>query len=332
MDRPREAYDSDSKAKKYKSFLGIRSDRLIFIICLFIASLFWLLIKLSHVYSVNYSLGVKYNNAPSSLRLTNIVDSTLDLSLTARGFAILKLNLFNDMDLLDIDLGNYNIDHKEGIEYSINTQELITTLSELVNVDEKDIKLSRTALVFEMEKTGEKKVTIIPDFDIVFASQYDLYKDVSVEPAEVIVYGPQNVLDSLAFIITDKLILTDINSNQLVKVDLKNPNSSLLSFQNSKVTLNFEVEKFTESELDVPINLSSISYKIKTFPSQVKVYYKVAQKDFNEVRAHQFNIVPVVDNLDIVYVKKLPIKVAKHPEFVRNIRIVPKEVEFLIIK
>ncbi len=332
MDDKPDAYNSNSNTKKFKSFLGIRSDRLIFIICLLIASMFWLLIKLSDIYSVNYSFGLKYNNVPAELRLTDLTDSILDLSLTARGFAILKMNLFNNMDVLDINLANYTIDHKGGNKYSIYTQELIQSLSELVNVDEKDIQFSRAILLFEMEKTGEKLMPIIPNFSIEFAKQYDLLEEVKSEPQEVKVYGPQKLLDTLSFIDTQKLILTEVASDKVIKVALNNPYPNLLTFEDENVDLYFEIEKFTESEIVVPVNLSGLQYNIKTFPSQVLVYFKVAQKDFNEVRPHQFNIIPVVDNLDIVHAKKLPLKIYQHPDFVRNIRIVPSEVEFLIIK
>ena len=71
-------YNTAKKQEKNKSPFRFRSDRLIFIICILFASLFWLLIKLSDVYSVNYSFRVTYNNVPSALRLTKMVDSTLD--------------------------------------------------------------------------------------------------------------------------------------------------------------------------------------------------------------------------------------------------------------
>lgn len=331
MDSVEESY-GEKQPGKVKTLLGIRSNRLIFIICLFIASFFWLLIKLSDVYTVNYSFGIKYNTPPSSLRLTKIVDSTLDLRLTARGFAILKLNLFNDMDILDINLSNYSIDKKDGSEYALYTQELVNTLSELVNVDEKDIKLSRTVLIFEMEKAGEKLLPVIPDYDIKFTEPFDLYRDVIVSPEKIKVYGPQKILDSLFFIVTDKLILENVISSQVKKVELDNPYPDLLTFEDREILLTFEVEKFTESELVVPVNLSSIGYEIKTFPSQVTVYYKVAQKDYNEVRPHQFNIIPIADDLSITHAKKLPLRIDKEPDFVRNLRMDPREVEFLIIK
>ncbi len=332
MDGTNDTYNSDNKHKKYKTFLGIRSDRLIFFICLLIASLFWLLIKLSGTYSVNYTFGVVYNSPPPSLRITKVIDSTLDLSLTARGFAILKMNLFNDMDVLGINLENYTIDHKGGNRYSIYSQELRQRLAELVNVDEKDIQLSRAVLTFEMEKTGEKILPIVPDYVINYANQYDLYNDVSTDPKTIKVYGPQGVLDTLKNIGAKRLILDKVKTDQVLSIELNNPNPELLSFEEKKVLLYFEVEKFTESELLVPINLSNLDFNIKTFPSQVKVFYRVAQKDFNEVRAHQFNIFPVVDNLDVIHAHKLPLKISKKPDFVRNVRIVPTEVEFLIIK
>ena len=117
-----------------------------------------------------------------------------------------------------------------------------------------------------------------------------------------------------------------------MKVELENPDPGLLSLGQSEVTLFFKVEKFTESEITLPVNLNNLNYKIKLFPSQVKVYYRVAQSDFNKVQTSQFNIYPVLDNMDILQAHKLPLRLSKQPDFVRNVRIVPLEVEYLIIK
>jgi len=325
-------YSSDKEQENNKSFFRVRNDRFIFFLCILIASLFWVLIKLSDVYSVNYSFKVTYNNVPPELRLTKLVDSTLNLNLTARGFSILKMNLFSDMEDLDINLDNYSVEHRSGVRYSIYTQELMENLAELIGVGEKDIIFSKATLNFEMEKTGEKQVPVVPNYSLSFVNQYDLYKDVSVEPGDVMVYGPKNVLDTLTQVFTKKLILENLMADQVVVVGLENPDVGILNYGKDEVSLDFEVEKFTESELDVSINLSNLKYQIKTFPSQVKIYYRVAQSDFNEVRPHQFNIYPAINNMDILQAQKLPLKLSKQPDFVRNIRIVPSEVEFLIIK
>lgn len=325
-------YHSEKDRKKKQSFFRFRSDRLILIICIIIASLFWLLIKLSDDYTVNYSFKVSYNNVPSDLRLTKIIDSTLNLNLTARGFIILRMNLFDDMENLDINLDNYSIESKGGIVYAIYTNALTERFADIVGVNENDIHFSKATLTFDMEKTGEKRVLVVPDYSLNFVNQYDLYNEVKADPAFIMVYGPENVIDTIANISTKQLVLENVMSDQTVKVELENPNPNLLSFNHDEIILFFKVDKFTESDITVSINLSNLPYKIKTFPSQVKVFYRVAQVDFNEVRSHQFNIYPVINNLDILQAYKLQLKLSKQPDFVRNVRIVPSDVEFLIIK
>ncbi len=332
MEGSSDEYKSDIAGKKRNLLFGIRNDRLIFIICLLIATLFWLLIKLSDDYSVDYRFRINHENPPPSLRLTAAIDTIIDVRFTARGFTILKMNIFNDMENMNVDLNEFVIDHREGVLYSINTKKIRENISEWANISENNVTLSMDELRFHMEKTGEKVIEIYPKYNISFTKQFDLYNNVSTSPDKVKVFGPQRILDTLTGIFTKNLMLVDISTDQDVEIELDNPAPGLLTFDESIVKMFFEVEKFTESELNVPVNLSNLKYTINTFPSHVKVFYRVAQKDFNKVRPHQFNIYPVVDNMDILHAHKLPLKVSKHPDFVRNIRVVPTEVEFLIIK
>ncbi len=325
-------YNSEGKQDKRTRIFRFKSDRLVFFICILIAAIFWLLIKLSDIYTVENSFNLTYDNEPSGLRVTNLIDSTLDLNLTARGFAILKLNLFNDMENLDINLENYTVEPKDNSRYAIYTQELTSKLAEIVGVSENNIQFSKAMLAFEMETTQEKIVSVVPNYSLSFVSQFDLYKRVISDPEFVTVYGPQSILDTLTSIFTEKLVLENVMSNHEVIVGLNNPNSELLRLSTDEAILKLTVEKFTESDIIVPINNSTFDQEIKTFPSQVLVSYRVAQIDFNKVRSSQFNIFPAHNNLDLLKVKKLPLRLSKQPDFVRNVRIVPAYVEFLIIK
>ena len=309
-----------------------RNERFVFIMCVFIATSFWLLIKLSEIYNVNYELKVHYDNPPSELRLTEIADTTLTLNFTARGFAILKMNLFEDMDNLDIDLNNYSIEENGKDKYSIYTSELSTNLAQMTGVDENKISFSKPVLFFKMEKTGEKVVPLLPDYQLNFAEQFELYSEVKVTPNTVKIYGPQSVLDTIQNLKTNKIVLNNVNSDVVEKVSISNPKPDLITIGPNDVSIFFKVAKFTESHISVKVNVNKLKYSIQTFPLQVEVYYKIAQKDFKKVRSHQFDIQPVVGDFDIVYAKKLPLKIVQQPDFVRNVRIIPAEVEFLIIK
>ena len=84
--------------------------------------------------------------------------------------------------------------------------------------------------------------------------------------------------------------------------------------------------------IEIPININGVGKNIKLFPKTVYVHFKVAQKDYNNVRANQFEVIPDIENIDIQNVVRLHLKLNKKPEFVRNITLDPSDVEFLIIK
>ena len=325
-------YNSNPNQKKSGSLFRFKSDRLLFFICILIAAVFWLLIKLSATYTVDNSFQLSYKSEPAGLRVTKVIDSSLHLNLTARGFLILKMNLFNDMDNLAINLDNYTIESNDNSRYSIYTQELTDKLADIIGVGKQNIQFSKAKLSFEMEKSGEKLVKVIPNYSLSYISQYDMYKKVTCEPEYINVYGPQNILDTLNNIYTNNLIRENVMSNFVSKVKLINPSPDLLRLSITDISLNFKVEKFTESEITVPINHKNLNYNIVTFPSQAKVFYQIAQIDFNKIQSNQFDVFPVTKNIDIKEVNKLPLKLSKQPNFVRNVRIVPSSVEFLIIK
>ena len=76
-----------------------RNDNWIFFTAILVSILFWILIKLSDPYTVPYSLRVNYTNVPKEKRMTFISDSSITINITARGFEIVNLNLFEDTEV-----------------------------------------------------------------------------------------------------------------------------------------------------------------------------------------------------------------------------------------
>jgi len=101
-----------------------RKDNLIFLLCLIIATSFWLLIKLSDNYAVSYNLKVKYIHVPEKKRLTKIIDTTLSVNFTAKGYDILKLRLFVNPKQITVDLNKVELNKLNNGIYYINTNYL----------------------------------------------------------------------------------------------------------------------------------------------------------------------------------------------------------------
>ncbi|NOX86606.1 MAG: hypothetical protein GXO86_11700, partial [Chlorobi bacterium] len=140
-----------------------KSDNLVFLICIIIASIFWLLIKLSAVYNETYHFRVNYYNVPEGRNMSRIIDSTLDVTIKAKGFAILRLNLFEDMENINIDLKDMGLMAKNGNVYQISTDRLKEKIGDAIGIRPSDVGISRSSLRFVLEKLAEKTVPVSPD-------------------------------------------------------------------------------------------------------------------------------------------------------------------------
>jgi hypothetical protein len=309
-----------------------RIDNLIFFICIIIAAVFWTLIKLSEFYTESVDMKIGYINIPEGKKLTALDDSAVSVNISARGFAIMRMWLFEDMDNLNINLDNFNIDRREGNHFYVYTQEMKERLAELFSVSDTEIEFSKTTLGFVLEDLAEKKIRVVENLDLKFRQEFDLYEPPVMTPEEVLVYGPAEMLDSISYLETERLAFTLIDEDLSAEVRIANPNPELLEISPDVVTVSLRVEKYTESSIEIPIDFSSINVQVKTFPSIVKVNFQVARKDFTLVQPGQFHVVPEIEGVDIQNTDRLHLKLIRQPEIIRNPWIVPADIEYLIIK
>jgi len=308
-----------------------RSNHLTFIIFIIISSVFWLLIKLSQEYSQTYDMQIIYKDVPANKLLTQKIDSTVKFNIKARGFYLVELSLLHPDELI-VHLKNYTIHKADEDVYYISTLPLKENIARLLDISPSNISFSKNILSFLLEKLQSKKVKVINDITLEFSGSFNLYKPVSLKPAEVMVYGPKSVLDTIEGIKTKHLKIGNIMQDKALDVDLVNPLPELTHVEPDKVMLSVKVAKFTQSGISIPINTSVSRYTLETFPKRVTVYFDVALKDYDKVNAGQFTVSPVIENVDLKTARKLNLKVTDHPDFVRNIMLEPDNVEFIIIK
>lgn len=311
---------------------GSNSKHLIFIICVLIASFFWLLIKLSDQYNESFFFKVNYFNAPKKQLLTSIIDTNLIINVEATGFEMMNLILSEDLENLNIDLNKCEILPEDEDVYYITTSELKEKISENIGIPLDQIEISSQKLEFRMEGLFEKIVMVNNQMKFNFAPQYKLYNSIIISPNKIKIFGPKNILDTINSINTNKKEILNISNFIDENIGLINPNKELIHFSEDKVNIKATVEKFTESSLEMPIDLSNINHKIKAFPNTVKVFFTVAQKDFSNIRKSQFKVQANLKNTDIITANKLQLEIIEKPDFVNGIRIQPSEIEFLIIK
>ncbi|MCB2208422.1 MAG: hypothetical protein KQH67_08990 [Bacteroidetes bacterium] len=309
-----------------------RSDNFILLLCIIIAAFFWLLIKLSNSYDVSYTTYIAYENVPVEKRLTKIIDSSLVIGFKARGYDILKLNITENMKLLTLDLTAYQLKKANNDEYYINTGLIAQELANYININESDIFLSKSTLSFVLSDLHVKEIGVQGRLELGFKDQFDLYEKEMIRPKTVSVFGPLSVLDTMTNVYTEKLKLAMVNEDKSIQVKLYNPLPDILNIEPGEVNVQLRVERFTESSVEIEVDVSSLPENVRTFPSTVQVNFKVAQKDFSNIQSNQFKVIPDVGQTDLTSAKRLHLTLVEKPDFIRNEWITPTDVEFLIIK
>jgi hypothetical protein len=307
-----------------------KRDHLVFIVCLVLAASFWFLIKLSDVYPVSYNLKIKYTHIPVGKLITQLKDSTVTVHFKSNGYNLLDLMLHRQLDSLAVDLSECDTRKTSGREYTVLTASLRETMAQRLGVNDRDLEFSKPMLAFYMEQLHKVKKKVIPLLNLKFKSQFRLY-GYEVKPLRVKVYGPKQMLDTLKNIYTRVIRMEDLAEDKKIWVAIANPNPKMLRFYPDKVQVNLDVEKYTERSLTVPVDVSQIEPAIRTFPMNVMVNFNVFVRDYEKIQPGQFRVVPNIKNIDLRTVKKLRLELVSAPKKVSNIRLVPTEVEFIIV-
>jgi hypothetical protein len=315
--------DEDRKADN-------KRDHLIFLICILLAAGFWFLIKLSDSYSVSYRLKIKYTHVPAGKLITAIDDSSTIVHFQSIGYNLLDLMLHRKLDSLTINLSECNIRRQNGNVYAISTSGLRENVAQALAVNDRDLEFAKPELRFNMERLHKRAVKISAMLDLGFKSQFNLY-NYKVVPATITIYGPRQILDTLKVLRTASVHLENLDGNQKVSVAIQNPYPRLLKLFPPKVHIDLNVERYTEQRIQIPIDVSAVRPEIRTFPTTVSVNFNVFIRDYEKIHAAQFKIIPNDKNIDLRKVKTLRLELVSSPKEISNVRIVPPEVEFIIV-
>ncbi|NQU54928.1 MAG: YbbR-like domain-containing protein [Bacteroidetes bacterium] len=302
----------------------------VFLVCLLIATVLWFLNALSKDYSTTISYPVKYVSAPKNQFLSNKPPSKLELKVDAHGFTLLRHKLSLSFSPIVLNLTNLtqNMESNSGT-YSIRTNSLVRRISDQVSseITITDILPEYFNVVLDSLKT--KIIPVELDIEIEFRPQFNLKEPISTTPENVKITGPATILDTIYSLKTVQKSFTKLDSDIEKEIDLFLPDKTTISPKN--VTINIAVEKFTEKEMKIPIEIINkpVNAKIKLFPSEIKVLFTVGLSEFDNIKSSDFRA--LVDyNLIESGVENMKVTMGKKPNYIQMVRFNPETVEFLI--
>ena len=326
--------DSANRDKPERKFADarLRYQFFLFLFCLLASVSFWLLIKLSNEYTFSFTIPVKIANVSNGRILTGISDSAIQISLKAQGYKLVLLKYIENPKPLFIDI---LIDKKaakaEEISTDLQLMPLVRRYSASLGFFNEIRVVRPELLTIKTNRLYTKTVPVKLSSDITFAPQYLQFEPSLIKPSSVTVYGTRAMIDSVHVAQPEVIRIRNmaesvvsyihLNSNTLINKPYFNP---------STVQVAIPVQKFTEESVEVIIKLTDPlpGKNIKLFPDKAVVSCIVSMKDYKKLDSRLFTVNAELSNSDNLY----HLTVTTAPDYVRNVKVTPEKVEYLVLR
>ena len=309
--------------------LQSRKRILLFSVFLLISAFIWLLNALSKNYTSVVEYPLVYTDFPKDKVFVGELPENLDLQINAHGYALLRYNMFRKPEPISFDVSAFNLSRgQDSSRAYILTRYLKDQISRQLPAELQLLEIKPDTLYFQFAGKVSRMVEIKPDFKYTIVSQFTIKDKIMLTPDSVEVTGPDLILDTLAFINTESLVLGELTKDFKDKVRLKQ--QADLIYNVSRVQCSIELERFTELQVLVPIEVLNLpdSIIIQTFPSSIKLNCKVGLSKYDRIESYPFKAVIDYEQIE-ERAPTLSVSIQNLPDYLLAYDYSPETVEFL---
>ena len=302
-----------------------------FISFLLLSLLIWLLITFSKEYSTTVAFPVKYTELPQNRLLQKEPIKELDILVKGSGFKILTNKFNTNSILLNID----NLGKKSNSKYFfLPVNQKVSIQKQLLSGLQIE-QILKDTINLEIGVLTSKKVPVIPNLKIKYHVGYDASKELIIEPDSILISGTEELIKNIKSLKTSFLELEDVKGdfNETVSI-LKPENSENINFNKKTVLIKGSVEKYTEGSFQIPFIVTNLpsEIQINTLAKTVEIVYIVGLSDFNKIESNSFRVeCNYLDSKENNLGYLIP-KIVTKPTLVKNVKIIPNKIDFLIQK
>lgn len=311
--------------------LQFRKRILTFSVFLLISLFIWVLNALSKNYNSVIKYPLVYTDFPADKVFVGEMPKDLDLLVNAHGYALLRYKVFKKPVPISFKVSAFNLNTLEEDNFKVHilTRNLRGQISNQLPMELQLLEIEPDTLHFQFARSVSRMVKVRPDFRFEVDNQFTMKNEVLIDPDSILVSGPNVILDTLSSVYTERKEMGLLTKGFSEKVRLKEVPD--LKFGRTKVNCNLELERFTELQLTIPVEVLNVpeGFVLQTFPSRIKLTCKVGLSKYERMDGNVFRAVVDYDQIDDNS-KVLPVTVQNIPYYLLSYEYYPKTVEYLM--
>jgi len=310
-----------------------RRKILVFLVCLFTASVLWVLMAFNGFYTTSIVVPVKYTNMPESNVILENLPQEAELEISGSGYHLLGYTLRPDKAEVVLD-GAYirSQQHDGQLHFFLTTRHGVDYFNRL-HSDINALYIRPDTIHFNFFRKAYEKVPVRLKSYLSFDREYGLTDSLRCQPESVTVTAPIEALNRIKVIETAPLVHRNLNKNATFPLKLVKP-SREVNLNPEQVNIEVSVGRFTEGRFNIPVSLpDSLQSKIRLFPVQVvRLSYEVSLKDYASIKPSDF-VLSVVPSLPGSQAgSRIPLRLIRSPKGVRKVRLEPESLEFIYLR
>lgn len=307
-------------------FRMFNKEFLIFLFFLLLSGAFWLIMTLNESYEREIKVPLRLENIPRKVVVTSITDDTLRVTVRDRGYILFSYLYGNELTPIRVNFNTYNKGNGRGIIQGTDIQKM---LYQQLFKSTRITAVKPDKFEFQYNYGESKQLTVRLNGKITPGRSYYL-AHVKFTPEVVTVYASKEKLDSLKEIYTELIHLSNVTDTVVKEVNLIRQTG--MKCIPAKVTMSVFPDVLTEESVEVPVTAVNMpdGKVLRTFPSRVKVLFTTGVGQFRSIRPELFRVEADYWEIQSRPSDKCSLHLRSAPYGVRNTRLEPAQVDYLI--
>ena len=312
-----------------RNFLFSSANRefLTFFFFLVLSSIFWLMTALNETYEREVSVPAYLVNVPKNVVITSDMEDTVRVTVRDKGFALLAYIYGEGVRPININFQSF-VTRQSGYGV-VPSQELMKMINQRFSGASKVVQVKLDRLDFYCNYGQSRQVPVKMAGIVVPGKSFYLART-RFWPETVTVYGSKQTLDSLRYVKTVPINITNFNDTVVKTVALEKIKGVKIVPNTGCIGLYPDI--LTEETIEVPVTAVNMpeGKVLRSFPQRVTVNFIVGASMFRSISSDQFAVVVDYNELIEHPSDKCNIHLRQCPQGVRNARLQMTQVDYLI--
>lgn len=323
--QPIENNPKKKSAKQFSKFTGSAKggDLLLLLVCIGIASVFWLFLSLYEEIERDYDLPIKIENVPDSIVIVENTPATVNVVAQGKGVQFLKF-LWRDLPPLKINFKEFA--GSSGV-LNVSRQKFEALLRDYFGQGVKILSLRPETIKAQYTSNVGRKVELEIDCDIQPSFQCVISGPIVANVDSVMLYSANDLPRELTSVATYPLIRSGLKDTTEYVVKIKPIEGVRVIPDQVKITVPVEPLIAKRRTLYIDVINQPEDIKLVTFPSTVEVNYLLPMSAYN-------NEAPIKLFVDYNTInretQKVKVQTTNLSGLYRNFTFKPDSVEYII--